>query len=494
MRVNFEQVNLRLDGLRDGQTKIMDAVVQVSEQVHELHIDMDARFRALNFRLDQIDRQLRQLIWAPWASCNTISNYARFPSNNLDRFYVDRHTLYFTSLQSRVAVVNSDEGGVRACMRVMKDGLGAITSLEGWTRFGTFVDLERSLLDLSPTQIDRLEKAIKEEGATDYRETLPKFLDTIVKPSTDIVRSWASSVNIDDGTLLYLLAAAPKTLEDLETLLDAVSHDENSDRSGWRFNCDINDPRYSLIGGAVCRTNDPRTLINAHLNSALDTASLIEISEWAVIISQTLDLYDGASDSLARNFIEVEEIGSGGTGRRLIRTLAPLMNLGIAYENRLSGGLISWIIAEDINSGKATSVHQGILNANPYLAENVAMLLLRGMTNSLEAKVSLENRHAQAILHSRSGEPFQFSPFKALYGDGRNFELDVYGRPAIIIDVAGSSVALPLPSPAQLGEGRFILPILQDNLSEARDRVVERLIDYELGADADLIRSLVPVQ
>ena len=537
LRKNFEQTNKRLDAIREG-------VVQVSEQLHALHVDMDDRFRALGFRLDLIDRQLLQLIWEPWASCNTVANYARFPSEDLSLSFVDRQTLFFTDFRSRVAVLNADQSAVRTCMRVMKDGLGAVASLAGWTRFGAFVDLERSLLDLSPEQVDRLEKAIKEEEAVDYRPLLPKYLDSIVKPSSSIVRAWASREDLDGGTLLYLLAAAPETMTDLNSVLEVVFPGEGSEEEGWRFRCDDQeDPRYALIGGAICRTDEVDALVDAHLKSALDTETLIEVSEWAVIASQILDLHDGANDSFARSFPEVESIEAGGAGQRLMRTLAPLMTLGVAYENRLHGGLTAWIIADDIQEGRADDDHQRILEANPYLAENVAMILLKAAREAPVVGVSLENRHAQAILHARAKaaflfgplagdasvfeldeygreldeygrklgrkidpavrraalrrraeKAFPFGPLKALYGDARVFELDEYGRPAMIVNVGGSDIALPLPGPKQLEEGRFILPIEHSNLLAARERVVERVIDYEIGADADLVRTLVAVR
>lgn len=492
LKRNFKQINTKLDGLQKGQTRILEGLVQVSEQIHTLHVEMNARFRALDFRLDLIDKQLRQLIWKPWASCNTVDNYARFPSNDRRLSFVDRQTLFFKNFESRVATLNADEGAVRTCMRVMNDGLGAIISPDGWTRFGAIMDIERSLLNLTREQADRLEKAVQEEGAIDYRPLLPKYLDSIVKPSSHIVRDWANRKGIDNGTLLYLLAAAPQTIDELNSLLKVVFKDGGS--NGWRFQCDSSDLRYPLIGGAVCRTNESEALIEAHLKSALDTDTLIEVSEWAMITSQVFDLYDGADDSFARNFSEVEGIEAGGAGQRLMRTLAALMALGVAYENRLHGGITAWIIADDIKTGVAKVAHQRILKANPYLAENVAMILLSATGKASDVRVSLENRHAQAMLHSRSGKAFPFGLFNALYGDDRLFRTDSYGRPALILNVSGGDVSLPLPGPSQLEGGRFIMPIEYESLTDARDRIVERVIDYDIGGDKDLVNTLVAVQ
>ena len=508
LRKNFEIINKRLDALREGQERIMEGFVQVSEQIHALHIDMDARFRALDFRIDLVDQRLRQLIWKDWASCNTVADFARFPSNDIRLSYVDRQTLFFDSLRARVAVLNADEGAVRSCMRVLNDGLGATISPDGWSRFGAFVDLERGLLNLTPEQVyrleqtgadwSRLERSIKDGEAVDYRPLLPKFIDEIVKPSSTIVRAWAEREVIDDKTLLYLLAGASQTVNDLNQLLGIV-FPEALDTAGWTFQCDPDDPRFLLIGGAICRTDEVDALVDAHLASALDTEALIEVSEWTVISGQILDLYDGADDSFARSFPEVEGIVAGGAGQRIIRTPMPLMTLGVAYENRLHGGLTAWIIAQDIQQGTTGIEHQKILTANPYLAENVAMILLQesreertGVPLAEAPGVLLENRHAQAILHTRTDDAFYFGPFHALYGDDKTFELDIHGRPAMVLDVNGANIALPLPGPKQLNEGRFILPVSYSDLLAARERVVERVIDYDMGVDADLVWTLEP--
>lgn len=492
LKANFEQVNTRLEGLRKGQERIIGAVAQVSEQIHAFHVDMDARFRVLNFRFDQIDRQLRQLTWAPWLSCNTVSNFARSLSNDLSFSLVDQQTLFFSSFQSRVTTLNANQSAVRSCMHIMRDGLGAITTVDGWKRFGAFIDLERVLLDLTPEQTNRIERAIRNEGAIDYRDLLSKYLNSIVKPSSDIVINWSKKRGLDQGTLLYLLAATPETSQDLNTLLNVVFPKDESAQSGWRFKCNASDFRYRLIGGAVCRRIGERdALIGAHLKSSLDTETLIKVSEWAVITSQVFDLYDGATDKFARSIAKVYDIRSGGAGKQLILTLAPLMTLGVAYENRLNGALTARIIADDIKAGATGINHNRILNANPYLAENVAMLLLKDSWKQSKTGVSMENRHAQAVLHSRSGKVYPFGPFKALYGDSKTFKLDPYGRPAMVISVGGSDVALPLPGPKQLQEGRFIMPVEYSNLITARERVVERAIDYEIGADKELVNTLI---
>ena len=492
LKQNFEQVNKKLDDLRDGQTRIIKSVVQVSEQIHSLHVDMDARFRALDFRLDLIDRQLRQLIWQPWASCATVSNFARYPSNRLEDFYVDRETLFFRDLGARVLTLNADESAVRSCMRVLNDSLGAVTDLNGWTRFGAFVDLERGLIDLSAEQIQRLEKAIADEGATDYRPLLPKYIDSTVNSSTAIVQAWASREGIDGGTLLYLLAANARDLQELNLNLETVFPADGG--SVWRFSCSSSDPRFPLIGGGVCRTDNPVALIDAHLNAALDTTTLTEISDWTVVVSQILDLHDGSSDKFARTFTEVENIGAGGAGKRLIQNLLPLMTIGVAYENRLHGGLTAWIIAEDIKAGRAGSAHSRILTANPYLAENVAMLLVRELAPARTDRISLTNLHAQAILHAREEQPFRFGPLKALYGDNQKFQINEYGHPAILFKVGNGHIALPLPGPARLEHGSFIQPFEFRSLSEARERVLERFIDYELGSDSELVQALLAVR
>lgn len=485
LKSNFEHINRELKELRHGQERILNGLVGVSEQIQALHLDMDVRFKSLEFRLDKLDAQLKHLIWEPWISCNAVSSFARYPDpENPNQAFINHETLFFSDFQSRVSVLNNDEGRIRDCKHHLKNVIEGAINYRGWKTLSKYIDLEYGLDNLSIEQLSRLDREI-EKGTPDQRPLLAKYLDNIVKPSSHIVKDWAKREQLDGATLLFLLSATPNSFSDIQELIE-------TSKKGWQFGCDAQSSHYKLIGAAICANNDKTTLVNSHLNSALYTKSLVEISEWAVIMSQLLDLYDGYNDQFAKNISQTQNIIAGGSGKRLLEVLSPIITLGIAYENRLRGGLIAWIISEDLSSGRAKENHYRILSSDPYLAENVAMVLLRKLrqNDNTTHGVSLENRHAQAILHSRSEIKHQFIPFNALYGDEKKFEINNYGRPAMLIKIEDRVVSLPLPGPKQLSEGRIVMPAEYQDLIIARDRVVERLIDYKLGEDKDLVKVL----
>ena len=544
MSDNFNQINETLVEIHKLQVETYKAVIQVSEQIHRMHVDLDAGIRALDFRLDMIDGGIRDLIWAPWKSCHSIWHFAKYPDQNTNLSLVDRQSLFFHDLQSRVKVINNHEDLVLKCREIMKEEFLAITSPGGWDRFGAVIDLQRNLLDLSYEEVQTLENAASQEGVTDYRSNLEKHLEFIVRPSSNIVRTWANEKNLDYGTLLYLLAAEPETIDELIALLEIVFPDEKDKtaRKGWRFECNPEDDRYYLIGTALCRTsqNERNRIMEAHLVSALDSGALIDLSEWAIIASQIFDLYDGAKSRFARTPAEIDSIAFSA-GKPIISTLAPLMSLGIAYENRLYGGLTARIIADKIREQKPGIVrrdndaekqaiygwYQKILRANPYLAENVAMILLdeavEPKKSIYENTISLELRYTQALVHARSDQPYFFSPLNAIFGDHLTFmfegqiesrnkaendagsdvgeqvdfertedwrEVDRSRKIMLVVEIGDEEIGLPIPGPRQLVQRRFVLPIDHNDLHTARARVVKRMIDYELGEDRELMIEL----
>ena len=534
MSDNFNQINETLIEVHKLQVETYKAVIQVSEQIHRMHVDLDAGIRALDFRLDMVDQGIRNLIWAPWKSCHSILHFAKYPKQNTDLSHVDRQSLFFHDLQSRLEVINDHEDLVLKCRVIMKEELLSITSPGGWDRFGAVIDLQRSLLNLSSEQVQALKIAERQKGVTDYRSNLEKHLDFIVRPSSNIVRIWATEKNLDYGTLLYLLAAEPETIDELELLLDFVFPEQKRNQEGWRFTCNPDDERYYLIGAALCRAdhNERNRIMETHLTSALDSKALIDLSEWAIIGSQIFDLYDGARGRFARTPADIEIIASSA-GKPIISTLAPLMSLGIAYENRLHGGLTARIIADRIKEQKTgvtkqnTDAHkqtsyelyQKILRANPYMAENVALILL---DDAIEQKrnehmndIPLELRYAQAIAHARSDEPYFFSPLNAIFGDHLTFkfkgqiefksevqeqteseqtenrqEIDRSRTIMLVVNIHNEEIGLPIPGPRQLVQKRFVLPVDHNELHTARARVVKRMIDYELGEDTEMMKAL----
>lgn len=133
-------------------------------------------------------------------------------------------------------------------------------------------------------------------------------------------------------------------------------------------------------------------------------------------------------------------------GRGLVRSHLAVGNVAIARDQRSHGGFTARAIADDIIDGRATENHRAPLAATPVLAENTAT----------------------ALLHRWRGT---WAP------EG--------GLPVIALALPGGTVRLPLPGPRQLTEGRFVMPPAQAQVIAARDALLDRVMDYEFGADPD---------
>ena len=168
-----------------------------------------------------------------------------------------------------------------------------------------------------------------------------------------------------------------------------------------------------------------------------------------------------------------------------------MVGLGIAYYERVYGGLASYVVAEAVLDGKATEEHLQVLRANPYLSENVALLLLHMKLKTWDVEKdspvpSFENIYSQALLYALSSAGDRFQPLFALFGRQHDFQTngsDVY----LEVKVDKSSVKLPLPGPIRFSRGQFIFPPRYHALLARQEAFVDRYADYVLGNREDMV-------
>ena len=110
---------------------------------------------------------------------------------------------------------------------------------------------------------------------------------------------------------------------------------------------------------------------------AINVDVLLEIADWMVILSQIADLYsNNPSSRFATTLEELATFRDTPHGEEITRKTVDMLALAIAYYSRIYGGITSLALAEDILSGIAHATHRTALRSNPYLAENVALVLL----------------------------------------------------------------------------------------------------------------------
>lgn len=492
LRENFESINTQLAGLRRDQQRIFEGLVIVSGQIDALHRSMDARFDALDYRVFIIAHNVQSLLWEGWASCNAVYSYAGSPNpSSRDEPLFDPRTHVFNSLEARFQVVVWHAQDIRDCRSTMVRSVAAVRSTAAWDRHGWFLDLERNILPQTPAQQERLRDAMGHDGTPDLRILADQHRSAIDVPASTILLAWAQRHGVAPASLLHALATGPEDLAAVRGLLE-ILHPEGGE-TGWRHGCHASDESRRLLAEILCGTGPAQaeTLALRHLTAALNTSFMPEAANFALVMSQLLDIYYGAPDEFALSRAAVVKMTGESLGSGLIRQYLAIGNVAIAHDQRIHGGLTAAIVADDLLADRATEMHRLLLSANPYVAENTATVLLHhwGETPRLSEGIvgpSFGDRYEQALLHARSGAPNALDPLEALFGRDRRIVLED-GFPVIEIALQNSFVRLPMPGPYQLAEGRFVMPPNYPDLIAARDALLDRFIDYELGKDPDLI-------
>lgn len=488
----FENVNEQLGRIQENQQSIMHALVNVSEQIARMHRDLDGRLSALHSEVLVVGANVRALLWEDLQSCAYVFQQARNPVG-LDRDgFIDPATLDFLTFADRIEFANGHGRQVTSCMDEISETVAAFRNLRGWKTFGSFIDLNRSVLQVGPEQAVRLQNAGKEDGIPDYRSLADRYVDKLVNPSAAILREWAHRNRIDDLTLLHILAEQPTSMAGLERIRTRLELGAAAPGSPWRFACDKSLETYPLIAEITCEGEEPQDMAGVYLTAALATEPIHDLSREVVVAAQLADLYRGVNEGFASSLAGVAEMDGVPRGREMVETMLAMATIAVAYEQRLHGGVTALAIAEDILEGRTLGGdHHAILSSNPYLAQNVMTILMHRWVGASDMEdafegVSFVNRYTNAIVYSRSGAEHPLDQLHAIFSDAqdRAWSMDAKsGRAVFVVPTEAGPVKLPLPGPIQVAEGRFDLPAGYARLVSARELLIDRLIAYELARE-----------
>lgn len=474
---NFEHINQQLVQIQENQQSIMDGLVAVSEQIADMHRDLDGRLSALHSEVLVVGENVRTLLWEDLRNCASVFENARNSVGERGSV-IDPTTLEFLSFDDRINFADVYGNQVTNCMDEVSKTVVAFRSVRGWNTFPSFIDPNRSNL-------------------------ARRYVDELVNPSANILRDWAfpDRNDIDDLTLLHILAEQPMNMAELEQMRTRLGLGSAIGDNPWRFSCDDKTlETYPLIAEITCDGgNKAQNMAEIYLTATLATEPIHDLSREVVVAGQLADLYRGVNRGFANSLAEVAEMRGNQRGRQMVETLLAIATIAVAYEQRLHGGITALAIAEDIMEGHTLGAdHHAILSSNPYLAQNVMTVLMHrwmdasNIENAFEG-VSFVNRYTNAIVYSRSGAAHPLDQLHAIFSDtqDRAWRMDKDSTRAVfVVHTEEGPVELPLPGPMQVAEGRFDLPPSYQRLVSARELLIDRLIGYEL-AQKEFVHALL---
>lgn len=479
MKDQFGIINDKLASVLENQQTILDAVVSVSDQLQLTYENLDGRLGHMEWELSRISANLKVLIWAKWEPCFSVYLYALAP--NLAegvRPFVNSNTLAFNSFNDVHGVINQRRDEILKCLPIVRASMDTLSATR-W--FGAFLDARQALN--TDSVIDQGTLTDEEEG---WRVVEQRHLEDVVLPAASIAFNWAERNDVSAKTLLNLQLSRITNAYQLNSTIDATNN-------GRRFECESSEETGRVTRDLVCVPDKDSDTIAAELMSfAINADVPLEIANWTAILSQIVDLYNNnPSPYFATSLKELARFPNSSHGEEITRKTINMLALAIAYYSRTYGGITALALAEDLLSVKAHETHRKALHGNPYLAENVALVLLhlKRKTWNLEAgasRPSFELIYTQALIHAQSEVANRFEPLYALFGRNHNFAVNDEGKVGLEVIIGEASVLLPLPPPIRLSKGQFVFPPRYYSLIARQNHFVDTYVDYRLGGDTSL--------
>ena len=479
MKDQFGIINEKLASVLENQQTILNAVVSVSDQLQMTYENLDGRLGRMEWEQSRISGNLKELIWAEWKSCYSMYRYALAPNPAEGvRPFVNPDTLAFASFNDVRDVINQRREEVLECLLTVRRSMDSISATR-W--FGAFLNARRALD--TDSVVDQGTLTDETEG---WRAVEQRHLEDVVSPATIIAFSWAERNNVSARTLLNLQLSRITNAYQLNSTIDAINN-------GKSFECQSSEETGRVTRDLVCIPDkNPNTVAADLMSFAINADLLLEIANWMAILSQIADLYsNNPSTHFAMSLEELATFPNSSHGEEITRKTINMLALGIAYYSRIYGGITALALAEDLLSGIAHETHRTALRGNPYLADNVALVLLhlKRETWNLEAgssRPSFELIYTQALIHAQSKVANRFEPLYALFGRNHNFAVNDEGKVGLEVVIAEASVLLPLPPPIRLSKGQFVFPPRYNSLIARQNHFVDTYVGYRLGGDTSV--------
>ena len=485
-----------LDAVLENQRLILDAVKKIEKKLDLIYKNLDGRLESMEWEQNRISVNLRELMWENWMPCFSVYSYALAPNAAKgDPPFVNPNTLRFESFEGLRAVIKARGDQILDCRSTV---IPALDSMKATRWFGAFLDARRALdinsfIDLSTLSGEHANEL------NEWRTDTQRYLEDVVKPAASISNRWAEDNNVSASTLLNLQTSHISNVDQLRSTIDAI-------KEGHHFGCNGAEVTGRVTRSLICiPSENSDTIAKELMGLTINGDFLLEIADWLEILSQTIDLYDTEKKRFAASLNELVAFPTYSLGEEITRKTIDMIALAIAHYSRTYGGITALALAEDILSGAVDeTVLSGVAEetqhprrlADPYLAENTALLLLHMKRKTWNLQVppsrpTFENIYTQALVHALSETTHRFEPLYALFGREHSFEIDK-DEVGLKVQIGKTVAFLPLPPPIRQSNGQFVFPPRYFALIARQNRLVNTYLDYDLGSLSEL--ALIALQ
>lgn len=481
LKEQFGIMNGKLDRILENQAAIMQAVVNLHTEMRKSFVEVNDKLDNLTYTVNNIDSNVKELIWHEWRPCNTVFQYAFRKNLDGTEEYLDVSTMRFRSIAAVRQVFANRRDSYLACIKQFSDSVGGLNAQQ-W--FDNFLDVKFLRKD------QQLENAASsQQEANDTRSALQRFEDDLFNPAAELSGKYFVDNSISNASALMLLSTPSPDLTTYRLQVDELKKDP--------FKCFDGNMRRRSLSVLLCnQPNQENVVAGNFLSRPLLADAAIDITNWILISSQISDLYDPLTSRIYTGVDELlERPPEASTGRDLINNSVLLVDFVIASYGEIYGPVPAHAAVDVLdraatapaNDEGAALVQKAekvirLLKNNPFLAQNVAMIRL-WRANQKARNRTFEQPPSEYVYRMgwRFTEDATVQKFFLLEPTfpGEQFTF-VNDRPNLYIKVGNEIVEIPMPPPMEFSSGTLSYPSKYYDLLKQRDRLVDRLFDYDM--------------
>jgi hypothetical protein len=489
LQEQFKEINTKLAQIIENQRQMMQAIGKLSEQMRTYYVALDERLVRMEFELKRVGDAARSGLWDKWTPC--LALYEHVVQHDSKYGYLAKGD--FARIDDLYSAIGTIGQVALDCAKI---GQTRPISIAGSDWFGNFLDA-RLAYNFTPDPLPPAEAA---KGEILQRSDLDTFINTVHAPSHTIVTDFLVREGLPLSRGFELMISPTYTLSHVSERLKQKPTGSPCGPTGYL---------QERVKRLLCGGGDPNDNAAKLLETPMSVDAAIVITEWLLTVSRFADLIDQQTGK----FVEqgdllkhaAETVSSLSAGRDILEKTQAMLDAAVSGYSVLYGDLTAKSIADALYSPLPADEAQRarkkqlasaaglLLKKNPFLAQNVALIRLHdrlrerngltsaGRPSSIQYRVAYES-----ALRSSVDPGFLL---RGIFGDDLTFSVDHAKNKVMINLTEGHSdaevVLAPLAEPQAFVEGRLVYPNRLTTLFSARQRVAERLSDYQAMATLD---------
>ncbi|KYK43913.1 hypothetical protein A1D31_37425 [Bradyrhizobium liaoningense] len=474
LKQQFEIVNQKLDQILTNQQKLLNAMVDLSKQMQSYYEALDERLGNIEFETKRISGLAANAAWADWISCFAVHNYIR---NNEATFGAIGNG-DFSRVEHMQAVLGAL--GKEVIANCLNTAVTKPPSIAAGNWFGNFLDADTAY-SFYPPVLPAPEEA---SGKFYKKDALRAFIDGVHTPAVSIIDDFRARKGIPPWRLFALLNDPSSSATEIS---DRVSM-SGPQKPPCGADGVLGDRLQRLLCGAVLGPDNAAMFL---LRKPMLIDGAVDVSSWVMTVARFADIRDPNSGDFWKtdellHAASQNRLGSGG--KEIMLSLLMAVDAAVASYSMYYGDIAAQAVFDALTTAQSTDAQAEarrvalqkaattLVNANGYLASNVALIKLRAKHTPTSVQA-----YRTALDHARTQKDDRFHLLNALFGSELKFSSDASGKLFLEIAVKddNKSVVATLPTPEILLNGRISYPPRMAELISTRTRIIERILDYQ---------------